>query len=130
MQRPTPAKAPSYLQLKSGAVDLLKRTRLHSQEPLIRNYRDISDFNRSKKATDKEFNSLIVNGTWNLVPCSPKAIIVKDRSVYAIKDENPPHARHDLSRNTTLKYGMDCEETYAPTGDHPSSVSCQCNAVV
>jgi hypothetical protein len=43
-----------------------------------------------KSAMDLEFNALMENNTWELVPCPLDVNIVEGHWVYDLKDENPP----------------------------------------
>ena len=75
-----------------------------------------------KEATDKEFTALAANNTW--VPKVPPkgANIVTSRWVFAIK-YNPDGSVNKfkariVARGFSQKYGIDFEETFAPTVRH------------
>ena len=64
---------------------------------------------------DVEFNTLMGNNTWNLVPRPPDANIVEGRWVYNLKDETPPQYKaRFVVKGYSQVYGVDYEETYAP----------------
>ena len=72
-----------------------------------------------KVAIQKEYDSIIKNGTWTLVPRPKNAKVVKSRWVLRIKDMGLHKARF-CAKGFTQRWGEDYDETYAPVAKYTS----------
>ena len=74
--------------------------------------------NKWKEAIQDEYNSLINNGTWELVTLPPGRTTIKNRWLFKIKigcDGIPERYKARLvAKGYTQQYGIDYQETYAP----------------
>jgi hypothetical protein len=68
-----------------------------------------------KEANDKEFKSLIENGTWELIPRPKDRKVITTKWVHRIKDENPIRYKSRLvARGFTQIPGLDFTDTFSP----------------
>ena len=72
-----------------------------------------------KVAIQKEYDSIIKNGTWTLVPRPKNAKVVKSRWVLRIKDTGLHKARF-WAKGFTQRWGEDYDETYASVAKYTS----------
>ena len=67
----------------------------------------------------KEYDSIIKNNMWKLVPRPTNAKVIKSRWVYCIKDDELYNARF-CAKGFTQKWGKDYNETFAPITKYTS----------
>jgi hypothetical protein len=87
-----------------------------------RNYReamDSADFKQWEAAMKREYDSIMKNGTWKLVPRPKNAKVVKSRWVLRIKDNDLYKARF-CAKGFTQQWGEDYDETFAPVAKYAS----------
>ena len=70
-------------------------------------------------AMQKEFDSIMKNNTWKLVPRPTNAKVVKSRWVYRVKDDDLYKARF-CAKGFTQQWGEDYDETFAPVAKYTS----------
>src|SRR5271170_1847904 len=87
-----------------------------------RNFREgieAEDAEGWKAAIQKEYDSIMKNHTWDLVPRPKNAKVVKSRWVLRIKD-NDLHKARFCAKGFTQRWGEDYDETYAPVAKYTS----------
>jgi len=68
------------------------------------------------KAVHDEWQAHLSNHTWDLVPRPDGVNIVSSKWVFDFKDEDPPRFKaRFVARGFSQQYGIDYDETYAPT---------------
>ena len=67
----------------------------------------------------KEFDSIMKNNTWKLVPRPTNAKVVKSRWVYRVKDGELYKVRF-CAKGFTQRWGEDYDETFAPVAKYTS----------
>ena len=72
-----------------------------------------------ESAMQKEFDSIIKNNTWKLVPRPTNAKVIKSRWVYHVKDDDLYKARF-CAKGFTQRWGEDYDETFAPVAKYTS----------
>ena len=65
-----------------------------------------------KAAILEEYESLMTNKTWELVPLPPEHVTIKSRWLFKIKPG------HNVAKGYTQRKGIDYRETYAPVVKH------------
>src|SRR5271155_3202362 len=73
-----------------------------------------------KIAMQKEYDSIIQNETWTLVPRPKNAKVVKSRWVLRIKDVNNLYKARLCAKGFTQRWGEDYDETLAPVAKYTS----------
>ena len=70
-----------------------------------------------KMAMDDEYNALIQNKTWDLVPCPPDANVIRSMWIFRHKEKsNGSFERHKarlVGNGAGQQVGIDCEETFS-----------------
>lgn len=88
-----------------------------------RNFREAmeaEDAQQWKIAMQKEYDSIMRNDTWILVPRPKDAKVVKSRWVLRIKDINNLYKARFCAKGFTQRWGEDYDETYAPVAKYTS----------
>jgi hypothetical protein len=80
---------------------------------------DSADFKQWEAAMKREYDSIMKNGTWKLVPRPKNAKVVKSRWVLRIKDNDLYKARF-CAKGFTQQWGEDYDETFAPVAKYAS----------
>ena len=82
------------------------------------------DANKWKQALEKDYNSLIKNETWELVPPPEGCNIIGSKWVVKVKrDANGDVDRHTarlVAQGYSQTQGIDYEEVYSPVAKHSS----------
>ena len=87
-----------------------------------RNYQEAMEAIDAKQwelAMQKEYNSIMKNDTWTLVPRPKDAKVVKSRWVLLMKD-NGLHKARFCAKGFTQRWGEDYDETFAPVAKYAS----------
>ena len=134
IESPTPAPAPSHdygTRTTTGKLPNRRerRTIVRAFKAVLKgnlnwptNYRDAMSMEDSKQwesAMQKEYDSIIKNNTWKLVPRPTNAKVVKSRWVYRVKDGELYKARF-CAKGFTQRWGEDYDETFAPVAKYTS----------
>src|SRR5579859_5667748 len=88
-----------------------------------RNYseaRAAEDAKQWESAMQKEYDSIMKNDTWTLVPRPKDAKVVKSRWVLQIKDVNNLYKARFCTKGFTQRWGEDYDETFAPVAKYTS----------
>ena len=88
-----------------------------------RNYREAMNAEDAKQweaAMQREYDSIMKNGTWTLVPRPKGAKVVKSRWVLRIKDVNNLYKARFCAKGFTQRWGEDYDETFAPVAKYAS----------
>ena len=91
---------------------------LVTRSPLPRNPVAALDDPNWKIAMDDEYDALIKNKTWELVPCPPNVNVIRSMWVFAHKEKsNGVFERHKarlVGNGKNQQVGIDCGETFSP----------------
>src|SRR5271170_3723196 len=80
---------------------------------------EAEDAEHWKVAIQKEYDSIMKNGTWDLVPRPKNAKVIKCRLVLCIKDTGV-HEAHFYVKGFTQRWGEDYDETFTPVAKYTS----------
>lgn len=72
-------------------------------------------------AMDKEYEALICNDVWKLVPRPVNANIMKSKWVYKIKRDHLGNSKYRaclVAHGFSQKHGIDCDDTFSPVVCH------------
>ncbi|GJZ14279.1 ribonuclease H-like domain-containing protein [Tanacetum coccineum] len=111
---------PLVTRAKAGIFKPLERMNCHvtTTSPLSRSHVHALRDSNWKEAMLDEYNALITNGTWILVPCPANVNVVRSMWLFKYKF----HADGTLSRykaslvanGRSQQQGIDCDETFSP----------------
>ena len=89
-----------------------------SSESIPRNHQEALSLPHWKAAMDEEIAALTTRGTWELVTCTVRVIIITCKWVYTIKykvdDSIDRYKVRLVTRGFTQTYGIDYIETFSP----------------
>src|SRR5208282_775910 len=118
VQRTTNQVVSSYSLRSKGFPPNAEALLSHGEFSIPDNYLEIMrspDRDLWLKSRQEEYDALINNQTWTLVPRPPDAPIVDSLWTYAIKDDDPPRYKARFcAKGFSQRYGINYEETYAP----------------
>ena len=137
VQQPTTSAAPSappvqperrITRTQSGAIPVMRYVGLFATttpSPLPSSYRGgLADPNW-RAAMAEEYQTLIDNGTWRLVPRPPGANVVTDKWIFKHKYHSDGtlarHKAHWVVRGFSQRHGIDYDETFSPVVKPPPS---------
>jgi glutathionyl-hydroquinone reductase len=80
---------------------------------------EAEDAKQWELAMQKEYNSIMKNETWNLVPRSKDAKVIKSRWVLRTKD-NGLYKAQFCAKGFTQRWGEDYDETFTPVAKYTS----------
>jgi hypothetical protein len=97
---------------------LFNLSALTTPSPIPSNYRSALNDPHWREAMRSEFNALVENSTWQLIPRPPGANVISGKWVYKHKfHSNGSLSRHKarwVVRGFSQEHGIDYDETFSP----------------